>query len=56
MGPIKDPLDPLDPEDSGLDLNFIDPVNLDRIWIQVKEINLDLDLSGPDQDLVPCHL
>ena len=34
-GPVKDPLDPLNPEDPSLDPNFIDPVNLDRIWIQV---------------------
>ena len=34
-GLIKDPLDPLDPEDLNLNSNFINPANLNRIWIQV---------------------
>jgi len=54
-GPIKDPLDPLDPEDPGLDPNFIDLTNLDRILIKVQKMNLDLDLSRVNPDLIHSH-
>ena len=34
---VKDPIDCLDPNDPGLDQNFIDSVNLDQIWIPIKK-------------------